>query len=123
MGDPHAFAAPAGGGLDHHRVADLVGDPHRLPVVFDNTEMARDGGNPRRGSRLLAFDLVAHGGDGFWVWTDEDDAGFPKGNRKRLAFGQKPIARMHRLGATCPACGYDLVDDEVALGSLRRPDR
>ena len=30
MGDAHALAAAAGRGLDHHRIADLVGDPHRL---------------------------------------------------------------------------------------------
>ena len=30
IGDAHALAAAAGGGLDHHRIADLAGDLHRL---------------------------------------------------------------------------------------------
>ena len=31
MRDPHALAAAAGGRLDHHGIADLVGDLHRVP--------------------------------------------------------------------------------------------
>src|SRR5262245_46974609 len=39
--DAHALAAAAGRCLDHHRIADLLGDPHRLLVVLDHAEMAR----------------------------------------------------------------------------------
>ena len=42
---------------------------------------------------------------------------------KRLALRQEAVARMHRLGAAVPAGRDDLVDDEVALGGGRRPDR
>ena len=40
IGDAHALAAAAGRGLDHHRIADLVGDLRRLLGVLDH---ARDG--------------------------------------------------------------------------------
>ncbi len=85
--------------------------------------MARDSRNFRCCGRFLAFDLVAHGGNGRRVRTDEDDAGLGEGERKRFALGQKPIARMYGVGAARPAGGYDLVDVKVALGSRRRPDR
>src|SRR5207253_2627174 len=42
-GDAHAFAAAAGGSLDHHRIADLLGDLHRVPLVLDHAEEAGHG--------------------------------------------------------------------------------
>ena len=44
-GDAHALAAAAGRSLDHHRIADLGGDLHRLVRVGDD---ARDGRAPSR---------------------------------------------------------------------------
>ena len=52
-GDAHALAAAAGGGLDHHRVADLVGDGDRLLVVLDHAEMAGNGRDLGARRRLL----------------------------------------------------------------------
>ena len=40
IGDAHALAAATGGGLDHYRIADLVGDADRLVAVGDLAEMA-----------------------------------------------------------------------------------
>ena len=74
MRDPHALAAAAGGGLDHHGIADLVGDLHRVLFVFDDAEMSRHRRNLGLGGGLLGFDLVAHRGDGAWIGADEDDA-------------------------------------------------
>ena len=75
MRDPHPLAAAAGRGLDHHGIADLVRDLHRVLFVGDDAEMAGNGGylGPRRG--LLALDLVAHSGDRFGIGPDENDAG------------------------------------------------
>ena len=75
MRDPHALAAAAGRSLDHHGVADLVGDLHRVFFVLDHAEMARHRRDPGFRGGLLGFDLVAHGGDGAGVGADEDDAG------------------------------------------------
>jgi hypothetical protein len=87
VGDAHALAAATGRRLDHHRIADLVGDHDRLAGVGDDVEMARDGRHLGGGRRLLAFDLVAHGGDGGRIGTDEYYAGVGERARKRLAFG------------------------------------
>ncbi len=121
-GNPHALAAAAGGGLDHHGVADLVGDLDRVQFVLDDPEMAGNGRDLGGGRRLLAFDLVAHGGDRLGIGADEDDPRLGQRHRKRLALGQEAVAGMHRLGPARPAGRDDLVDDEIALGGLRRPD-
>ena len=122
MGDAHALAAAAGGGLDHHRVADRLGDIDRLLLVVDDAEMAWHGRHFRGGRSLLAFDLVAHGGDRLGIGTDENDAGSGERRGKGFALGQKSVARMHRLGAALPAGSHDLVDDEVAFSGRRRPN-
>ena len=40
-----------------------------------------------------------------------------------LAFGEKAVTRMHRLGAARLAGRDDLLDDQVALRRRRRPDQ
>ena len=123
MRDPHALAAAAGGGLDHHRIADLVGDLHRVLVVLDDAEIARHGRDVGLGGRLLGFDLVAHRGDRAGVGADEDDAGLGQRPREGLALGQEAVAGMHRLGAGLAAGLDDLVDHQIAFGRRRRPDQ
>ena len=90
MGDAHAFAAAAGRGLDHDRIADLIGDLGGLLLVLDHAEMARHGGDLGGGRGLLALDLVAHGGDGFGIGADEDDAGFGERLAKASRSDRKP---------------------------------
>jgi hypothetical protein len=123
MGDAHALAAAAGGGLDHHRIADLVGDLHRFLVIGDDPEMTGHGRDLCRRRGLLGLDLVAHRRNGFGIRADENDAGFGQRQRKGLAFGEKAIPRMHGLGAGLLAGLDDLLDDEIALGCRRRADR
>ena len=123
MGNAHALAAAAGGGLDHHRIADLVGDLGGLLLVLDDAEIAGHGRNFRRGRGLLAFDLVAHRGDRFGIGPDESDAGLGERHRKGFALGEKAIARMHRFGA-CGFAGFDdFIDEEIALRRRGRSDQ
>ncbi|MGY3233966.1 hypothetical protein ACVMAJ_000856 [Bradyrhizobium sp. USDA 4448] len=123
MRNAHALAATAGRGLDHHGIADLVGDPHRVLVVLDDAEIAGHGRDLGFGRRLLGFDLVAHRGDRAGVGTDEDDAGCFQRPRKRLALGQEAVAGMDRLGAGFSTCFDDLLDHQIALGRSRRADQ
>ena len=123
MRDPHALAAAAGGGLDHHRIADLVGDLHRVLFVLDDAEIARHGRDVGLGGRLLGFDLVAHRGDRAGIGTDEDDAGLGQRARKGFALRQEAVAGMHRLGAGLAAGLDDLLDHQIALGRRRRSDQ
>ena len=123
MRDAHALAAAAGGSLDHHGIADLVGNHYRMLFVLDDAEMARHGRDLCLRRRLLRFDLVAHCGDGAGIRSNEDDAGRFKRARKSLAFGQEPVARMHGLGAGLTAGVHDLVDQQIAFGRRRRADQ
>ena len=72
-GDAQALAAAAGRGLDHHRIADRVGDLHRLLRILDQAHMTGHGADARFGGKLLRRDLVAHRLDGVRVRADEDD--------------------------------------------------
>ncbi len=123
MRDPHALAAAAGGGLDHHGVADLVGDLDRVLVVLDDAEITRHGRDLGLGGRLLGFDLVAHRRDRARVRADEDDAGRLQRARKRLALGEEAIAGVHRLRARLAAGLDDLLDHQIALGGGGRADQ
>ncbi len=122
IGDAHALAAAAGGGLHHHRIADLLGDLDGVLLVGDLAHVAGNGRDLGFGGRLLAFDLVTHGGNGAGVRTDEHDAGLRQRDREGLALGEEAIARMHGLGAGLLAGGDDLVDEQVGLGCGRRAD-
>ena len=122
IGNAHALAAAAGGSLDHHRIADLLGDLYRLDLVGDHTEMAGHGGDVCGGRRFLGLDLVAHGGDGLGVRPDEHDAGGFQRLGERLALGQEAVAGMHGLGARRLAGRQNLVDQQVALGRFGRAD-
>ncbi len=53
MGDAHALAAATGGRLDHHGIADPVGDAHGLLAVGDDAEVARHRRDPGGGGELL----------------------------------------------------------------------
>ena len=121
--DAHAFAAAAGGGFDHHRVADLLSHCDRLGVVGDDAEMSGNRRNlgARRG--LFRFDLVAHRGNRRRIGSDENDTGFLQRLGESRTLGQKAVARMHRLCAALFTGGDDALDHEVALRGRRRPDR
>ena len=123
IGDAHALAAAAGGRLDHHRIADLVGDLDRFLGVLDHAEMAGNGRDLGLGRELLRLDLVAHRLDGFDVGPDKDDAGLFERAREGGILGEKAVARMDRLGAGRLGGGDDLADIEIGLGGLRRADR
>src|SRR6185312_6842100 len=73
--------------------------------------------------RLLGLDLVAHRGDGIRIRADEDDACLFERPRKGFALRQKSVAGMDRFRAGLAASVDDLVDREIALGRLGRPDQ
>ena len=123
MRDAHALAAAAGGGLDHHRIADLVGDRGRVLGRFDHAEVARHGRHLGGVGEFLRFDLVAHRLDGADVGTDEHDPRVGERLGEGRSLGQEAVARMDRLGARLLAGRDDLVDDEVALRSGGRADQ
>ena len=123
VGDAHAFAAAARTSLDHHGIADLLGDLDCLHIAFDDPEMAGHGGNLGGRRPPFRFDLVAHSGDGFWIRPNEDDSGGRERLGKAFALGQKAIAWMDGFGAALLARGDNLLDDKVAFSCRRGTNR
>src|SRR5258707_8833110 len=52
-GDANALPAAAGGGLDHHRVTDLLGDGDGVLGVADLTDVPGDDADPSGGGEFL----------------------------------------------------------------------
>ncbi len=116
MGDAHALAATAGGGLYHDRKADALGDLYRFVFGFDDAHVARHGGHACGLRRLLRFNLVAHGIDGCGIGADKDDASLAEGFGKGRAFGQEAVAGMHRFRAGCLAGRNNFFNHKIGLG-------
>ena len=123
MGDAHALAAAARGGLDHDGIADLVGDEGCVFGRFDHAEIAGDGRHLSGVGEFLRFDLVAHRFDGARVRADEDDSRLAERPRESRALGEEAVAGMHRLRARLLGGGDDLLDYEIGLGRRGRSDR
>ena len=123
MGDAHALAAAARGGLDHDGIADLVGDEGCVVGRFDHAEIAGDGRHLSGVGEFLRFDLVAHRFDGARVRADEDDSRLAERPRESRALGEEAVAGMHRLRARLLGGGDDLLDHEIGLGRRGRSDR
>ena len=121
-GHAQALAAAAGRGLDHHRVADVLGDLDRALGRFDRVVPARDGVDLGLVRQLLRGDLVAHRRDRIVLRADEDDALFLDLAAKASFSRQEAVARMHRLGAGLLAGRDDPVGLQVALAAGRGAD-
>jgi hypothetical protein len=91
VGNPQALAAAAGGGLDHHRIADLLGDLDGCIGTVDGIVVAGDGVAGFDGE-LLGLDLVTHLGDGVVLRTDELDAFFFEAAGELGVLGQEAVA-------------------------------
>ncbi len=122
IGDAHTLAAAAGGRLDHHRVADLLGDLHRLDLVAITPRWPGTVETCAAAAAFFELDLVTHRRDGFGVRPDEHDAGGFQRLGEGLTFGQEAVAGMHGLGARRFAGRQNLVDQQVAFGRLGRAD-
>ena len=98
-GDADALAAAAGRGLDHHRIADLLGDLDGVGGVVDLAHVARHDRDAGLGGELLGLDLVAHGLDGVGVGADEDDPLVGAAPGEAGVFRQEAETGVDRLGA------------------------
>ena len=120
--DAQALATAAGRRLDHHRIADVLRNPHGGRRVGNDVGVARNRIDVRLGGELLRRDLVAHRGDRRVLRADEHDAGGLHVARERLVLRQEAVARMHGLGAGLLARGDDAIHREVGLARRRRAD-
>ncbi len=121
-GDAHALAAAAGGGLDHDRITDLVGDLHGLVGILDQAHVARNRGDAGFGGELLGGDLVTHGLDRADRRADEGDAFLGERICEDGVFRQEAVARMDGIGAGLADRLEDLLDDDIGLVGRGRAD-
>ncbi len=119
---PHAAAAAAGRGLDHHRQADLARLLLQGGVALVGALIARHAGHAGIDHAALGGGLVAHGGDGGRRRADEDQAGLLAGVGEGLVLRQEAVAGMDGVGARFVGRFEEAVDAEIALAHQRRPD-
>jgi hypothetical protein len=123
VGHLHAAPAAAGGRLDDHRIADLLGDlrgflvrGHVRPLSPEPPECrgARRSSWPSILSPMIS-DVLGGG-------SDEGDAVGIKDIGELGVLRQEAVARMHRVRAGDLAGGNDLVNVEIAVARGRRAD-
>ncbi len=120
---PKPSAAAAGGSLDHDGIADLFGDLHRMFCVLDHAEVARHRRDFCLRGGLFGLDLVAHRGDGARIGPNEDDPRRFERARKRFAFGQETVTRMHGLRTGLATGLDDPLHRQIALSRSRRSNQ
>ncbi len=123
LGDAHALAAAAGRGLQHHRIADPLGDLGGRVRIGNRAEMAGHRAHAGLGGEFLRLDLVAHRRDRGGRRPDEDDAGLFQRFGEGGIFRQESVAGMHGRRTRLPAGFEDPFYAQVALGRRRRADR
>ncbi|MNO47283.1 hypothetical protein D3C76_375920 [compost metagenome] len=114
----HALATAAGAGLEQHRVADAFGGGAEGVQVLGFAVVARHQWHASGFHQCLGRRLAAHGVDGAGRWAEEDQPGLFDGAGEACVLGQEAIARVDGLGAAGLGCGQQLVDQQVAFGSL-----
>ena len=120
--DAHALAAAASGCLDHHGIADLTRDYHRMGSISNFTQIPRNRGHTGSCCRFFGFDLIAHSGDGMTIGADKGDAGISQSNGEGFTLAQKAITWMHGFGAGLLAGINDFLDHKIGFGGSRRAD-
>src|SRR4029434_10570167 len=122
MRSAHAAPAAAAGRLDHHRVAKLLCDFHRLIFCLNDSIAAgryRHADFPR--SRTSSV-LVAHRLHRTRGGADElDVAAFADLHEMRI-LSEEPIAGMNRVNIADFGRAHDPIDSQITLKAGRRAD-
>ena len=121
--EPHALAAAAHGGLEHHRIADLARDPGGLDVARHGLEGAGHHRHTQLTRELAGRRLTAHPAHRRRRRADEGQPGGRARLRERRVLGEEPVPRVHGVGARAPRRLHEAVDHEVALGGGGGTDR
>ena len=114
---PHATAATASCGLDHHRVAHLVGKNRRLLGAFEEAFAARNRGHPHGLHGGLGGGFIAHGPDRFGRGSHEGDAVVAADLGEAVVLGQEAVAGMDGVGTAGGGRRENVRDVEVAAAA------
>ena len=120
--DLHAAPAAAGGRLDQHGEAHVLGDLHRLGLARHGAVGARHDRNAEALGGLLGLDLVAHDADVLGRRADEGDLVLFQDLGEAGVLREEAVAGMHGVGAGDLAGGEQARNVEVAFGGGRRAD-
>ena len=115
VGDLHAAAAAAVGGLDGDGQAVLLGEGDDLVRVRDGVLGARGHRGVGPLGDVSGGDLVAQVADGLRGRADPDQAGVDDGAGEVGVFGEEAVAGVDRVGAGLGGGVDDLVDRQVRL--------
>ncbi len=116
--EPHAFAAATGDGLQHERIADLVGEPRdlvRWHVHRQRLARSRYDRHARGLGDGSCGGLAAHRTDGVAARTDEGQSSGTARIRERRALGQESVPGVHGIGTRTLRHVHDGVDAKVGL--------
>jgi len=120
--DPHPLPPPTGGGLDHHRKADIPCDLQSLVGISHDPLGAQHHGHAHLHHGLAGSGLVTHGPDLTRRGADEDDVDALADLRELRVLRQEAVSGVNRLGAGHFGGGDDPGDVQIALGGRRRAD-
>ena len=113
--DTDTLTAAARRCLDHHRIADFIGNLDGVLSAFDQAHMARHGRNTGFRGQFLGADLVAHRLNGVRVRPDEGNAFLLQPLGEFGVLRKEAEARMHRLSAGLLHRIDDLVHDKIGF--------
>ena len=122
VGHAQPLTTAARTGLDHHGVADALGNLDRALRRFNRIVDAGNAVHPRFARQFFGLNLVAHGGNRVVFGADEHNTRFLAALRKIRVFTQKTIARMDGLRAGRFGGGDDHIGQQITLAAGRRAD-
>ncbi len=114
----HAFAAPAGGGLEQHRVANLFCSDAEGFHVLRFAVIARHERHAGFFHQRLGGRFAAHGINGRGGRAEEDQASILDGASEARVLREEAVAGMDRLCAAGFGGINQLVDQKVTVGRL-----
>mmetsp|Transcript_20317 Transcript_20317/g.39855 ORF Transcript_20317/g.39855 Transcript_20317/m.39855 type:complete len:401 (+) Transcript_20317:1249-2451(+) len=118
--DTHTLTTTTSTGLDHDRVANLVGNLLDLRICLYNCETARNSADTSIDGELLGLDLITHGSDSMGTRANECDSIGLKDLGKVVVLREKAVARVHSLGSSLLDDLEDLVHIKVGLSRSSR---
>ena len=113
--DAHAFAASAGAGLDHHRVADRLRQFGNLILVMGMQGDARRHRHPRFPHGLAGGQFIPYHRHRFRCGADENDPRFAAAAGEAGILGQESVPGMDRVTLPFLCRSNDLLNIKITL--------
>ena len=116
--DPHPAASAAMRRLDHHRPAELLGDPQRLGLARHRLRAAGENRHPSTLGEVAGGGLVAERLEELHPRADERDPRRQAGRGKLGILREEAVARVDRVYAVRLGQRHDPIEVEVGADRL-----